>query len=148
MPLFRPKSIQKLNLTEINRFWHKVDMSGGAETCWPWRGYIRPSGYGVCSFRSVEYKAHRLAFFLEHGRINRDLFILHSCDNRHCCNPRHLRQGTAMQNSQDAVRKGRNTRLHGELNGKSFQFMLNACLQTKFYKQSKQMLTTERRCGS
>ncbi len=25
---------------------------------------------------------------------------------------------------------------------------INACLQTKFYKQSKQMLTTERRCGS
>ena len=116
MPIPHSKLILKFNLTEINRFWDKVDMSGGADACWNWLGYVRPKGYGICSFRSAEYKAHRVAFFLEHGRINEKLFVLHSCDNRRCCNPRHLKQGTPKQNAHDAVKKGRNIRLHGEQN--------------------------------
>lgn len=45
--------------------------------------------------------------------------VLHSCDNRRCCNPQHLRQGTPKQNSHDSVKRGRNTRLRGEHNGKA-----------------------------
>ncbi len=45
--------------------------------------------------------------------------MLHRCDVRACVNPKHLVQGTAKDNSQDAVRKGRNIRLYGEQNGKA-----------------------------
>ncbi|HLL75570.1 MAG TPA: HNH endonuclease [Pyrinomonadaceae bacterium] len=119
MPLFHKKAIPKLTLTEQNRFWHKVDMSGGQDVCWLWTGYVRESGYGVCCFRAVEYKAHRIAFFLSNGLLRTDMLVLHSCDNRRCCNPQHLRQGTPRQNSQDSVKRGRNTRLRGERNGKA-----------------------------
>ena len=94
-------------------------MSGGRNACWPWIGYVRETGYGVCGFRAVEYKAHRIAFFLSDGRLRTDMLVLHSCDNRRCCNPRHLRQGTPKQNSQDSVKRERNTRLRGEHNGKA-----------------------------
>ena len=45
-------------------------------------------------------------------------WILHRCDVRYA-STRHLFQGTPKDNSQDAVRKGRNTRLYGEQNGKA-----------------------------
>lgn len=35
-------------------------------------------------------------------------FVLHSCDNPWCWNPEHLRAGTARDNAQDAVSRGRN----------------------------------------
>jgi hypothetical protein len=119
MTLFSPKPIPKLTLVEQNRFWQRVDTSAGRNSCWNWTGFPRSNGYGVCRFRSAEFKAHRVAFFLANGRIRADLLVLHSCDNRRCCNPRHLRQGTPKQNSQDSVWRGRNTRLRGEHNGKA-----------------------------
>ncbi len=48
------------------------------------------------------------------------LVVMHSCDNRHCCNPRHLSIGTQSENILDASNKGRlpkETRSHpGESN--------------------------------
>jgi len=51
--------------------------------------------------------AHRVAFYLHNGSINNNLNVNHSCDNKLCCNPDHLWQGTQKENLQDMSSKGR-----------------------------------------
>ena len=54
----------------------------------------------------VEY-AHRAAWRLFKGEIPAGLYVCHKCDEKLCANPDHLFLGTAVDNMQDASRKGR-----------------------------------------
>lgn len=51
--------------------------------------------------------AHRLVAQLAHGEPEDGEMAIHSCDNRCCINPEHLRWGTAKDNAQDAVARKR-----------------------------------------
>jgi DNA-binding XRE family transcriptional regulator len=111
------KPMVKLFLNEQERFWDKVDKTGGPNCCWLWKGSPNMKGYGRFSFRCYVYKAHRVAYFLANGRIDDNLMVLHHCDVRLCCNPTHLYQGDAKQNTQDALNRGRYARIYGIQNG-------------------------------
>ena len=90
----------------IERFWSYVIKSGD-DDCWIWTGGINIRGYGRFWFNGRLEQAHRFAYILTKGEIPLDLYVCHSCDNPKCCNPNHLWIGTAKDNSQDMVHKGR-----------------------------------------
>lgn len=97
-----------LNRTKENAdqwFWSKVKKVESG--CWEWQGY-RQHGYGmVGKFNGKqETRAHRIAYWLTHGTMPTNM-VLHSCDNRCCVNPDHFREGTHLENVQDAVERRR-----------------------------------------
>lgn len=93
--------------TAIERFWSKVDKSGGPDACWPWTARVfQDSGYGQFTLNGGPVGAHRIACASKHGDIS-GLMALHSCDNPPCCNPDHIFPGTNLDNMADCASKGR-----------------------------------------
>lgn len=73
------------------RFWDKLDQSGGRDACWQWMAGRTTSGYG--SFNAPEFGtnlAHRIAYEVLVGPIPVGLTLDHLCRNRACVNPSHL----------------------------------------------------------
>lgn len=102
-----------LSEDDVARFWAKVrpglphptDPAQGQ--CWTWLGTRtkRRKGYGVFGANNRTYLAHRLSYWLEHGQPTQS--VLHTCDRPGCVNPAHLYEGSAWDNTQDALRRGR-----------------------------------------
>lgn len=97
------------------RFWEKVDRSGGPDACWPWLATKNRGGYGTIwdPTKGRGVTAHRVAFTLAKGLPPVGAHILHTCpggDNPSCCNPSHLRAGTRQDNMRDMSDRGRNGR--------------------------------------
>ncbi len=102
--------------------WSKVDKRGPDE-CWPWIGFRNKQGYGRTWINDRGYYAHRVIYSLVHpGEIELAApkssdtkgFVLHSCDNPCCCNPKHLFVGTHQDNMADKVKKERSPDFQGE----------------------------------
>lgn len=88
-----------------DKFWSRVEKT---DACWNWKGSIRKGwgGYGDVRFQGKHQFAHRVSYFLTHGRFpEKDL--LHSCDNPRCVNPFHLKEGSHQENMADMRNKGR-----------------------------------------
>ncbi len=106
----------------VQSFVERVDFEIGLP-CFEWVGHRHAGGYGQFNVRlTTGYKimsAHRVAFLLYNDYLLDDLDILHSCDNRGCVNPLHLRQGDDSMNAIDRESRGRGVDNSGENNGRA-----------------------------
>ena len=103
------------------RFWSKVRRLDDDDGCWEWRG-ATDKGYGTVSMLvdgvKMQRRAHRVAWELTYGEIkghvpgdpDREILIMHLCDNPKCVRPDHLRLGNDRDNVTDCIAKGRNSR--------------------------------------
>lgn len=83
----------------------KVDAKG----CFLWKHAPDKQGYARTKIAGGKHRrAHRVSFEVFRRQIPPGMRVCHHCDVKHCINPAHLFLGTAKDNSQDAVRKGRN----------------------------------------
>jgi hypothetical protein len=109
--------MSKITQKDKIRFFNKIVIT---DTCWEWvaakRGH---NGYGAFSLGGVCYAAHRVMFAIYHPEHEKTMltkrvgpgfrrdYVLHSCDNKTCVKPEHLRMGSATDNAKDRTVRGR-----------------------------------------
>ena len=80
--------------------------------CWEWTGeYNTKRRTPYWNLNGKKVIPYRTVYELTHGvKLERTQMILHSCDNRRCCNPDHMKVGTHEQNMKDMTDRER----HGQ----------------------------------
>jgi hypothetical protein len=112
----RPCSVLP-EIDDVNkkRFWDGVDFKmSDKSVCWNWKRSTCTSRYGSFSLKGKNYRSHRYAYFISNGYCPPEMHVMHSCDNRLCCNPLHLKLGTNYDNILDKMAKGRQGRVKKE----------------------------------
>lgn len=89
-------------------------------SCVLWTGALNSGGYPVTWKDGKTVYAHRVAANAVKGQV-----VLHTCDNPACVNPDHLKIGTAKDNSQDMVAKGRQATGEGCGNSKYKEWQIH-----------------------
>lgn len=102
--------------TAEQRFWAKVDVRG-PDDCWPWLGCRDRDGYPKIKVDGTYRRATHVALMIDGRPRIGNLQALHSCDNPPCCNAKHLRWGTTVENMADKTARGRQARgaTHGSV---------------------------------
>lgn len=122
--------------------------------CIEWTGAVDGCGYGHLRVDGRSYRAHRLAYEIQHGPIPAGALICHKCDNPPCVNPDHLFAGSQLDNMRDMRAKGRDYRLaithcprgHPYDGSNTYQYGANRlCRECRRQRNSEREGTAERR---
>lgn len=76
-----------------------------ASGCWEWQGHKNAVGYGEATLGGKRYMVHRFVYqALVNEPIAAGFEICHSCHNKACLNPYHIRKDTHQANLMDSSR--------------------------------------------
>lgn len=91
-----------------DRFLTKIHVTPG---CWEWTAGRATNGYGMLTVkvngRWGHGLAHRISYQIFVSTALDSQVVMHTCDNRGCVRPDHLRLGTQSDNIRDMDMKGR-----------------------------------------
>lgn len=85
--------------------WKRVDRRGTNE-CWPYTGSTFSGRYGRFFLAGKAVLAHRTVYQLVTGIDPGEMFVMHKCNNKLCCNPDHLSLGSNSENQRHAACSG------------------------------------------
>src|ERR1035437_8293700 len=100
-----------LSVAERLEYYSMPEPISGCTLC---RLAPNEKGYATISFNGKHSLAHRVAWELKNGPIEKRLNVLHTCDTPACINTDHLFLGTQADNMRDKVKKGRGRASYGE----------------------------------
>lgn len=96
--------------TPAERFWSQVDVTADPERCWLWLGKTMGKGYPRRKYEGAMRIGSHIAWHLTYGRFPQGDVLRHICDTPQCVNPRHLIEGTVMDNIRDRQERQRQAR--------------------------------------
>jgi hypothetical protein len=110
--------------TPEERFWVKVDRSGGPDACWVWTATLTHNGYGRF-YLDRNRSAHVVSYTWAVGPIPDGLELDHlchtndpscalgnNCPHRRCVNPKHLEPVEPLVNALRGRGNGQITKTH------------------------------------
>ena len=120
--------------------------------CVNYWGHIGNAGYGL-DYEPKTQKtvlAHRKAYIDFFGPIEKGLVVMHTCNNKQCVNPNHLKVGSQSENVKQSYMDGLQTNSHRSLSTEKVLAIWNDKRQLKFvakdYEVSKTIVRNIR-CG-
>jgi len=135
-------------------FWARV-ATGPTSRCWEWQGCCNSTGYGSVAWHGELYTAHRIAAWLvglvkspsAPASSREPTHVLHTCDNRRCCNPEHFFLGTFSDNMRDAYKKKRKQQPKGSLHANAKLTAVQASEIRKRYKAGETQIPLAKEYG-